>query len=206
MVLGIDIDGVLCDLHAPWLRMYNEEYDDTLSKSAITAWDLSKFVKPECGKRIFDYLDRADALYDAAPPIAGALGAVERIRKEGFQVYFVTSCDGYGSFDAKKDWLVHNGFCETPDEAHKYTIAAFSKAMVATDILIDDRDKNCQEFTLSRPGLRLSVLFPQPWNVPDPEGRRQWPLRAGWDTLDKLATLYPSLKREMQEELYAGRW
>ena len=57
-ILAFDIDGVLADLHTAWLDEYNKDFDDNLTISYITQWEMDKFVKPECGKKIFNYLKR----------------------------------------------------------------------------------------------------------------------------------------------------
>ncbi|MFZ5827353.1 MAG: 5' nucleotidase, NT5C type, partial [Bacillota bacterium] len=57
-VLLFDLDGVCCNLMKKWLAVYNHDYSDNLTEADITSWNWDDFVKPECGKRIYHYLNR----------------------------------------------------------------------------------------------------------------------------------------------------
>jgi 5'(3')-deoxyribonucleotidase len=37
--LGIDLDGVVADFNAGWIRRYNLEYGSELATDAVKAWD-----------------------------------------------------------------------------------------------------------------------------------------------------------------------
>jgi hypothetical protein len=66
-----------------WIWLYNYDYSDSLDYLDVDEWDVSKFVKPECGKKIFDYLLYKD-LYDHVSPIPDAVWGVNMLREFGF--------------------------------------------------------------------------------------------------------------------------
>jgi 5'(3')-deoxyribonucleotidase len=152
----VDVDGVVADSHSEWLRLYNQDYNDTLTSENITTWNTHEFVKPECGNKIYEYLWRPD-LYDNVKPIDGALSGIKWIRNQGHRVVFVTS----GIQPAKIEWLHRNGFLTGQYWQSDRDVAIVTdKSLIKGDFLIDDRIENCQEF--SKYGK--SILFSQPWN------------------------------------------
>lgn len=148
--IAFDIDDVLFDLVTAWLNRYNKEYSDDLEKEDIKAWDMELFVKPECGKKICDYLD--PTIYDEMPTIKNALKSVETARNIG-RVIFVTSCMKHHG-GAKYDCLERNGFKPDPMDY----VECRDKGLIIADILIDDYQLNLERFR------GKGLLFTQPWN------------------------------------------
>ena len=56
LTVAVDVDDVCADLLTEWLYRYNLEYEDNLTVADVDRWDLSEQVKPECGKKIYNYL------------------------------------------------------------------------------------------------------------------------------------------------------
>jgi 5'(3')-deoxyribonucleotidase len=54
--IAIDLDDTLSLLGIDWIKAYNDMYGDTLQHEDITDWAIDTFVKPECGKAIYDLL------------------------------------------------------------------------------------------------------------------------------------------------------
>ena len=107
-IIAVDVDEVIAALHVEWLKRYNKDYDDNLRHEDITNWSIENFVKPECGLKIYHYLEDVD-LYDNVPVIDGALLGVEYLRQSGYRVVFVTSCQ-FGMHDPKWAWLMRHDF------------------------------------------------------------------------------------------------
>jgi len=151
----VDVDCVVADLMPTWLGLYNAEYTDNLSVSQIIRWGMEEFVKPECGKKIYDYL-RFHNLYDDVKPIDGAITSVHWLRRHGYDIRFVTS----GVHPGKAEWLGQHGLLigEFPLYSPDFVVS-HDKSIIHADIMIDDNIKNCNEFS------GLSILFGQPWNV-----------------------------------------
>jgi 5'-nucleotidase len=148
----MDVDGVLADLHAEWLRRYNADYGDAMTQDDIICWDFHKLVKPECGTHIYDYLSQPD-LYERVVVLPGAQDAVQQMRDRGDRVVYVTS-NAKGMTDQKWSWLERNGFL---DRAADLVIAT-DKALVLTDVLVDDALINVRAFR------GPAVLVTRPWN------------------------------------------
>ena len=160
--IAFDVDDVLADLVTTWLNRYNKEYCDDLESEDIKAWDIEMFVKPECGKKIYDYIDRT--IYDEMPPIKNALKSVEIARNFGRVIFVTNSIKHHGG--AKYDWLEKNGF--KPDSMDY--VECRDKGLIIADVLIDDYQWNLERFRGN------GLLFTQPWN-------REI---AGFDRIDKF--------------------
>jgi 5'-nucleotidase len=156
MIVLVDVDSTVADLMPEWLRLYNEEWGDKLSSSDITEWDMTKFVHPDCGNKIYSYLLRED-LYDNVKPIDGAVEGVQHIRSLGHRVVFV-SAGVYAH--AKFVWLNKHGF--EPGKYAEDFIVAYDKSLIQGDVLIDDKYENVIKFP--QDDYKCSILFSQPWN------------------------------------------
>jgi len=156
MRILIDVDGTIADLHTEWLRRYNSEYDDVLTADQIKDWSMDKFVKPECGTKIYEYLYHPD-LYEHVLPIDGALSSVMWLKSRGHDVFFVTS----GVQESKAKWLHNYGLTTGYWMFAPELIVAHSKHVINGDVLIDDNMKNCDDFG------KKAILFGQPWNEAD---------------------------------------
>src|SRR6266550_5923080 len=98
LTVGVDVDGVLADLHQEWLRRYNRDFKDTLVQEDVTEWAIDKFVKPEALvlnqngiAPLFQYLQDPD-LYENMPEIPHAREGLEYIRRRGHDVVLVSNC------------------------------------------------------------------------------------------------------------------
>jgi 5'(3')-deoxyribonucleotidase len=164
--IGVDVDGVIADLHKEWLRRYNRDFNDDLTSEEITEWAIDKFVRPIALEKnedglphLFAYLADED-LYKYVPPIAKAREGCEYIRRRGHDVVFVSSCVR-GQADQKVEWMIRHKFIKPMrGDTLLDFVAASDKSLIAVQALIDDRDKNLRD---SRAGT-IRVLFDSPWN------------------------------------------
>jgi len=160
MIIAFDVDDTLANLVPAWLQAYNQAFDDELVLDNMVDWDVTKFVKPACGKRIFDFLE-AD-LYNNVQPLPDARWAVETAR-EIARVIFVTSC--YPVHMGRKfKWLNDHGFKVSISDYVECT----DKSLIRADVLIDDRPANLEAF---KGGHKF--LIDKPWNR-DSEFRRMY--------------------------------
>jgi len=155
MNIIVDIDGVIAALHTEWLARYNRDWDDCLKVESITDWDTHKFVKPECGRVVYNYLFDED-LYDNVKSIPGALKGVQTLRNMGFRLLFVT----VGNADAKLSWLIENKFLTLGDGmlGHPDYVCCTDKSLIKASIIIDDNPHVL--------GMHPAwhILYDQPWN------------------------------------------
>ena len=176
MIVAIDIDGPLANLHKEWYARYNQEYEDTLSVERVTDWALHKFVKPVCGLKIYDYL-LDPTLYDDVEVEEGAKEAVELLKQKGNRVIFVSSAPA-GSCDPKYRWMIREGFLSSKQRSHEDLVFAYDKSLIRAAILIDDGPHNLEAFQ------GLSIAFDTPYNqvVKKPRIYRM----KGWKDLPEL--------------------
>ena len=157
----IDVDDTVCDLLSVWLEVYNCDYSDNLTKNQMTDWDIQRFVKPECGNKIFRYLDDPNLnLYYAIEPMSGALETINILRDEGYKVIFATRID---PFQRKYKWLIEHGFLKNT----KDYVVAEDKYLIKSDIMVDDRWSYIEDYK------GFGILMDQPHNR-----KYSYPLRA----------------------------
>jgi len=155
----VDVDQVVADLMPAWLKLYNDEWGDTLTPEDIRSWDLKSYVKPECGGRIYRYLEEP-TLYDSVYPIEGALEGVEMLRVLGYHVVFLTAAGPEGA-RGKLRWLKDWRFLPAKGSGHPWqdVVITASKYLVSGLAMIDDYVEN-----LRTAKIPLPVLFDQPHN------------------------------------------
>jgi 5'(3')-deoxyribonucleotidase len=178
-IIALDIDDVILDLMPQWLSKYNDDYGDKLSPKDIADWSIDLFVKPECGKKIYDYI-KEPYVFLESKPIDGALAGVKWLKEKGFRVVFISASNPNGS---KEKWLRENGFWETENDFYQ----AYDKSLIMANALLDDKPQNIQDFKYGQ-----GYLFSRPWNLKfDYKNRinswdeflREISLRFMWDIL-----------------------
>lgn len=157
------MDGIVADLSSEWLRRYNRDYNDTLPLERFFAtWNTSDNVKPECGSKIFDYLEQPD-LYEDVLPIAGALDGVAALRAAGHELIYASACT-FGMVDAKAHWLIRNGLCEERrNKLPRNFIPIEDKFWLPGDLLIDDGGHNIKAWVTET--RRRAVMLEYPHNA-----------------------------------------
>ena len=161
-IVAVDVDEVIANLLEEWLKRYNRDFSDNLTIEKITKWDITKFVKKECGDQIFKYLYEDD-IYDFVQPIPGAIAGIKYLRNEGLRVIFATSCVK-GMSDKKVEWLVRHELLDKNNRTQLDFIAATDKSLVNADILVDDRCKNIMMFNARNKYTNKGILFDAPYN------------------------------------------
>lgn len=153
-----DLDSTVVDLFDLWLNRYNNAYNDNLTTEGVLSFDIEKYVKPECGEKIYEFLD--DKFFLDVKPYEGALEAVEELTKS-HRVHIVTafSADKPETATSKVVWVrKHMPFI------HKRFITLMSqKHMLRADVLIDDRPDTataCRETAHGKDMFLATVAFP----------------------------------------------
>ena len=160
-VIGIDLDSTLNNLTKKWIDTYNEEYNDNLTINDITEWDLSKIVKPECGKKIFDIIHRPGFFYENMEVIEGSQDVTKwLIEKKKYDIYIVTAYFPNVLMDKFK-WLEKY----FPHISLKKVIPCNFKNRFNGDFLIDDGGHNIRDFNkANKDSVGLLLDLPCPWN------------------------------------------
>lgn len=153
--IALDMDEVMVDTYGLWLELYNRDWNDDRTKSDIKGWNVHTWVKPECGEKIYGYLNRV-GFFLGMRPIDGAVTGVKRLVDAGHDVVVATATPRNSRFayEEKQQWLRDhmpfldiNGFCSV----HR-------KELIAADVLFDDGAHNLADF----PGI--AVCMDRPWN------------------------------------------
>lgn len=170
MIIASDIDDVLVPFVPEWIRRYNIDYGDNLKVEEINEWSLLSFVKPKCGKKIYDYIEQPN-IYDNLLPIEGSLKGINNLKKQGHRIIYATaSTEGHAK--VKYHWLKKYGFI---DNINDYA-ELHDKSLIYADILIDDRYDNVKNFR------GLGILYRAPWNKNSP----YYTWMSGWNDMTYL--------------------
>jgi 5'-nucleotidase len=152
--LLIDMDSVICDLMTEWHRRYNLDYNDDLAVHRLECWKSEKYVKPECGTKVYDYLDEP-GLFLHLQPYANAIHVLERLHTK-YEILVVTSSRTY-AFTEKELWVERY----LPFIGRKNLIFTHRKEMIRGDLLFDDAPHNLKGFQATG---RVAVAMDYPYN------------------------------------------
>src|SRR5690606_17027003 len=151
--IGIDVEDVTASLLQECLYRYNCDYSDNLKADSIKEWDLVPYVKKECGKKIYEYIEDP-SIYDFVEPVEDSWWGVNCLRQFGHRIVFITSST-QGHAGRKYQWLQDHNFLPN----RKDYIEAGDKSLVCVDYLVDDRPYNVE----STRGI--GVLLSRPHNL-----------------------------------------
>ncbi len=152
LTILVDLDSITADLQEKWYEAYNAEYDDNITNDDILTWDTHKYVKPECGKRIYKYF--TPSLFKSLNPIKGAIKGLKALVDAGHEVVFVTASPK-GCSEAKFSWVKeHCPFIKEVIMAHK-------KYLILGDVLIDDSPSNIISYREHHPHANIfTIAYP----------------------------------------------
>lgn len=152
--LLIDMDSVICDLMSEWHRRYNRDYEDNLSYERLQSWHSEHFVKPECGTKIYDYLDEP-GLFLNLNPLPNSIDVLKRLNNT-YDILIVTSSRSY-AYTEKEKWVEkHLPFIDKQN-----IIFTHRKDLIAGDLLFDDAPHNLEAF---RSTGRIAIAMDYPYN------------------------------------------
>lgn len=173
MVILVDLDGVCADLLSVWLSLYNKEYGDDVQPHHITEWDTHKFVKEECGLKLYDYLATPNLFRDL-PIISGCQKSLSNLVELGHRVIIATAAPTFvetSHFD-KYAWVKkHLPFLG----GKKNFVALDDKNLLKGDLLIDDGPHNIKSFS------GLTCAFDTSYNK---DVEATWRV-SGWEEFDQ---------------------
>jgi len=160
--LGIDLDGVVADFNAGWIRLHNDEFGGQLTPELVTMWnglhrlagfdDMDGFWlwarSNEDRPSIFRHLD---LLPDALPTL-------QALDSAGHNVVIIS---------AKPEWAVHETMHWLADneiptrEVH----LTYDKHLVECDVYLDDAPSVLPDLVKHHPDA-VVCRFVRPWNEP----------------------------------------
>jgi 5'-nucleotidase len=152
--LLIDMDSVICDLMTEWHNRYNKDYDDTLTVDQLKCWDSAKYVKPECGEKIYDYLHEP-GLFLHLKYLPNSIDVLSRL-SQNFEIILVTSSVST-AFSEKEQWVEEY----LPFIGTENIIFTHRKDKICGDLLFDDAPHNLINFKSTG---RIAVAMDYPYN------------------------------------------
>jgi 5'-nucleotidase len=189
-VLLFDLDGICCNLMKKWLSVYNQDYDDNLTEADVTSWDWDDFVKPECGKKIYHYLNRPGFFADLEP-IDGCGEALGRL--SGWCELVVVTASPKEAAGDKMRWVQRH----LPMVPKGNIVITYRKDLVRGDFMFDDAPKNLKH----HPATRIMLDYPYNRSFHDCHRVQSW--REAEALIHRLVaeqpqTETPSVERTMQ--------
>jgi 5'-nucleotidase len=151
-----DLDAIVVDLLSPWLAFYNARYNDVLSIHDITDWDIHKFTKPECGVRIYEFIDSGE-VYMNLKALPGAVEGINEIERQGHEVIIVSAgSKNLATAGHKLEWCKKFlGF------KRQKCIIAHKKYLIRGDVFIDDSPPNIRDYRTHWPQTPIfTIAYP----------------------------------------------
>lgn len=147
----LDLDSTIYDLWTPWLEWYNRHYNDNLQKKDIDRWQCDEIVKPECGKKIYSFLNKKN-MFTSLNPYPWALESIHKVHTWGIKQVFCSTVVGTTGAKEKQEAIIRD-FPYLGKES--LVLVGHDKSLVNGNVLVDDGPHNLEAF---KKDGRLTVL------------------------------------------------
>jgi 5'(3')-deoxyribonucleotidase len=158
MRLGIDLDGVVADFNAGWMRTYNEDFEAELTPEMVQTWDgfvtLTHFVSNTEFWR-WARNDGGHGLFRDLPVYPGAVESLGRLSRN-HEIVIITTKPHWADAETFA-WIADN---EIPTREVHIT---GDKWKVECDVYLDDGPHNLESLVVERPD-RTTCRFVRTWN------------------------------------------
>jgi 5'(3')-deoxyribonucleotidase len=160
--LGIDLDGVVADFNAGWMRLHADEHGTELTPDLVTGWDDLHEVGGFRSMGEFWWWarggDRRPSIFRHLDPYPGAVETLEGLARAGHQVVILTSKPWWAIHDTYH-WIAEHGL--PTREIHMLE----DKWQVSCDVYLDDSPKVLPSLAAKRPSA-VVCRFVRAWNEP----------------------------------------
>lgn len=153
MIIICDVDGVLNNLMEATIDIYNKTYAAHYTLQDITTYNLENCLDRNIAKQMKDIFKSA-SVWDHVKPIKGAQDGIEKLIREGHQVYLVTN-HAPDTYKEKVEWIKR--FFPFVDASR--IVCMQDKWLLRADIMIED----CMQTLLAKPYYHR-ILMSHPWN------------------------------------------
>lgn len=160
MRLGIDLDGVVADFNAGWIRLHRDEFGSDLHPEMVRTWDglheLAGFGDMGAFWRWARGNDDRPSIFRHLDPYPGAIETLRDLDRAGHHVVIVTTKPRWARVDTLR-WLADH---DVPTAEVHMTA---TKHRVACDVYLDDAPHVLRELVRHRPASTI-CRFARPWN------------------------------------------
>lgn len=166
MIVGLDVDGILADFNASFVRRIIAVTGRNLFPAwpfEITTWDYPEtygYTKAETSK-VWDNI-RADHGFWASLEVLPGAASLVYVLQDNPNVYFITSRPGLTAKSQTEFWLRSCLNRINPTVMISSDKGASALAL-DLDVYIDDKNENCLDVQVSSPDTDVFMLA-QPWN------------------------------------------
>ena len=99
--LAIDLDDVVLDYTGGVAEAVAMEFGVKLTAEDFTGWDLHPIVDPIIGRSWWAWMREREWLWANFSAVPGAMGGLEKLRRQGFYLECVTSKPQWARQDAR---------------------------------------------------------------------------------------------------------
>jgi 5'-nucleotidase len=152
LALLFDLDGIVADLHAPWLEWINRNAGTRLTKVDIHTYQMEQ-VAPK-SVNVYDFLN-TPGCYANLPPIDGALETLQQLHDDGHLVLVATMpVRRPESTTEKLEW------CQRylPWLSKHQIYVGGDKSRIMADAFIDDDPSNLRAYRARWPQAFLATI------------------------------------------------
>ncbi|MFV9510941.1 5' nucleotidase, NT5C type [Tepidibacillus sp. LV47] len=135
MRIGVDIDGTIKQTQKAAIQLYNEELNMDVKEEEVTTFYLDEpfGLSYEEGRKLWRKLEAK--IYTIGIPLEGAPEALQQLKKEGHEIFFITARPNVKRIRAITEaWLQKHGF---PFDGTNLYMNIHDKGKIAKDLRID---------------------------------------------------------------------
>ncbi len=162
MRLGIDLDGVVADFNAGWMKLHADEFGSELRPEMVDSWDglhdLGGFADMSTFWSWAKGSEERASIFRHLEPYPGAIDSLRLLRKRKHRIVIVTTKPNWARVDTFR-WLADHDL--PTNEVH----LADRKYEVDCDVYLDDAPHVLDELVEHRSD-RMICRFVRPWNRP----------------------------------------
>ena len=164
MRLGIDLDGVVADFNAGWMRRYNDDFGATLTPDLVDGWDvIPSITRIDSMGDFWRWASGGESrpsIFRILPPFEGAIASLHSMVDDGHDVIILTTKPSWAESDTYS-WLAEHDVPTT--EVHMLG----DKWTVPCSVYLDDAPFMVEGLRSHRPEATV-CRFVRPWNHPVP--------------------------------------